>query len=57
MRNVVVTGGSRGMGLGIARRLAEAGFRAIAIARKESSELTAAMRGSICDQDRSLRAL
>jgi 3-oxoacyl-[acyl-carrier protein] reductase len=44
MRNVVVTGGSRGIGLGIARRLTEAGFRAIAIARKESSELAAAMQ-------------
>src|SRR5271155_5786597 len=43
MRNVVVTGGSRGIGLGIARRLVEVGFHAIAIARKESSELTAAM--------------
>ena len=36
MRNVIVTGGSRGLGLGIACRLAESGFRAIAIARKES---------------------
>jgi 3-oxoacyl-[acyl-carrier protein] reductase len=44
MRNVVVTGGSRGIGLGIALRLTEAGFRAIAIARKESSELAAAMQ-------------
>jgi 3-oxoacyl-[acyl-carrier protein] reductase len=43
MRNVLVTGGSRGIGLGIVRRLADAGFRAIAIARKESSELTAAI--------------
>jgi 3-oxoacyl-[acyl-carrier protein] reductase len=43
MRNVIVTGGSRGIGLGIASRLVEAGFHAIAIARKESSELTAAM--------------
>lgn len=44
MRNVVVTGGSRGIGLGIARRLTEAGFRAIAIARKESSELSSAIQ-------------
>lgn len=43
MRNVIVTGGSRGLGLGIARRLVEAGFRVIAIARKESSELKTAM--------------
>lgn len=44
MRNVVVTGGSRGIGLGIARGLTEAGFCVIAIARKESSELRAAMQ-------------
>jgi 3-oxoacyl-[acyl-carrier protein] reductase len=43
MRNVVVTGGSRGIGLGIARRAIEAGFRAIAIARKESKELMSAI--------------
>jgi 3-oxoacyl-[acyl-carrier protein] reductase len=43
MRNVVVTGGSRGIGLGIARRLAEAGFCAIAIARSEGSELKSAI--------------
>jgi 3-oxoacyl-[acyl-carrier protein] reductase len=42
MRNVLVTGGSRGIGLGIVRRLSGVGFRAIAIARKESSELTTA---------------
>jgi 3-oxoacyl-[acyl-carrier protein] reductase len=43
VRNVVVTGGSRGLGLGIARRLVGAGYRAIAIARKETAPLTAAM--------------
>jgi 3-oxoacyl-[acyl-carrier protein] reductase len=43
MRNVLVTGGSRGIGLGIVRRLACVGFRAIAIARKESAELTGAL--------------
>jgi 3-oxoacyl-[acyl-carrier protein] reductase len=44
MRNVVVTGGSRGIGLGIARRLIASGFRAIVIARKESAELAAALQ-------------
>jgi 3-oxoacyl-[acyl-carrier protein] reductase len=42
MRNVIVTGGSRGLGLGIARKLVVSGFRAIAIARKESDEFKAA---------------
>ena len=46
MRNVIVTGGSRGWGVGIACKLADAGFRAIAIARKESAELTAAIAKS-----------
>ncbi len=44
MRNVIVTGGSRGLGLGIARRLSSTGYRVIAIARKQSSELTTAMQ-------------
>ena len=43
MRNVIVTGGSRGLGLGIARRLATEGYRAIVIARKTNAELTAAI--------------
>jgi 3-oxoacyl-[acyl-carrier protein] reductase len=43
MRNVIVTGGSRGLGLGIARKLAGAGYRVLAVARKENSELAAAM--------------
>jgi 3-oxoacyl-[acyl-carrier protein] reductase len=46
MRNVVVTGGSRGIGLGIARRLVESGFRVIVIARKETTELAAAIEQS-----------
>jgi 3-oxoacyl-[acyl-carrier protein] reductase len=46
MRNVVITGGSRGIGLGITRKLTEAGFCAIVIARKESSELVEAMKES-----------
>src|SRR5271168_1772299 len=44
MRNVIVTGGSRGLGLGIARKLTETGYRAIAVARKQNSDLTAAMQ-------------
>ena len=43
MRNVVVTGGSRGLGLGIVRRLAAAGYSALAIARKKSDPLTSAI--------------
>jgi 3-oxoacyl-[acyl-carrier protein] reductase len=44
VRNVLVTGGSRGLGLGIARKLAGSGFRVVAIARRPSDELGAAMR-------------
>lgn len=39
MRNVLVTGGSRGLGLGIAERLAGTGFRVIAVARSEGGRL------------------
>ncbi len=44
MRNVIVTGGSRGLGLGIARKLTGAGYRVIAVARKQNSGLAAAMQ-------------
>ena len=54
MRNVVVTGGSRGLGLGIATKLAASGYRAIAIARKESPELTAAIERTEENHPRSL---
>ena len=40
MRNVLVTGASRGLGLGIARALAADGFRVLAVARTESEALT-----------------
>ena len=43
MRSVLVTGGSRGLGLGIARTLAASGFQVIAIARTETEQLTTAM--------------
>jgi 3-oxoacyl-[acyl-carrier protein] reductase len=42
MRSVIVTGGSRGLGLSIGIRLAACGFRVIAIARTETAELRAA---------------
>src|SRR5579859_4160571 len=41
MRSVVVTGGSRGVGLAIVARLAASGFRVIAVARGETPELRA----------------
>jgi 3-oxoacyl-[acyl-carrier protein] reductase len=44
MRNAIVTGGSRGLGLGIARRLVNSGFRVIVVARTESEELGLAKR-------------
>ena len=36
LRNVIVTGGSRGLGLGIARELAGSGHRVLAVARRPS---------------------
>jgi 3-oxoacyl-[acyl-carrier protein] reductase len=54
VRNVVVTGGSRGLGLAIGRALAGAGYGVVAVARSESPDLARAIeeargaaRGSI----------
>jgi 3-oxoacyl-[acyl-carrier protein] reductase len=51
MHNVVVTGGSRGIGFAIAQRLAAGGYNAIAVARRESDELREATR-AIMEQGR-----
>ncbi|MGB6542967.1 MAG: SDR family NAD(P)-dependent oxidoreductase [Xanthobacteraceae bacterium] len=45
-RSVLVTGGSRGLGLAIAQGLAGAGYSVIAVARKKSKEVTAAIAES-----------
>jgi 3-oxoacyl-[acyl-carrier protein] reductase len=49
MRNVIVTGGSRGLGLGIVRTLAAAGYRVIAIARRDSEALAQAKQAAADD--------
>ena len=43
MPNVIVTGGSRGLGLATALKLAAAGHRVIAVARRDSTELRSAI--------------
>jgi len=43
VRNILITGASRGLGLGIARKLAAAGYCVIAVARKKNKDLTAAI--------------
>lgn len=49
MQNVIVTGGSRGLGLAMARTLAAAGYRVIAIARGSTGELMTASRTAADD--------
>jgi 3-oxoacyl-[acyl-carrier protein] reductase len=44
MRNVLVTGASRGIGLAIAQKLAAAGYNVIGVARRESDEFKDAVR-------------
>jgi 3-oxoacyl-[acyl-carrier protein] reductase len=46
MRNVLVTGGSRGLGLGIVQRLARAGYGVITVARKHSADLATAIESA-----------
>ncbi len=50
MLNVIVTGGSRGLGLAIATTLAAAGYRVIAVARAETEELRSAAATSAREQ-------
>jgi 3-oxoacyl-[acyl-carrier protein] reductase len=40
-KNIIVTGGSRGLGLAIALRLRDAGYTAVVVARQESDEIIA----------------
>jgi 3-oxoacyl-[acyl-carrier protein] reductase len=47
MHTVVVTGGSRGIGLAISKRIAAAGYHVIAVARHESDELREAIRAVV----------
>jgi 3-oxoacyl-[acyl-carrier protein] reductase len=42
-RTILVTGGSRGLGLGVARKLVAGGYDVIAVARSDNKELAAAM--------------
>jgi 3-oxoacyl-[acyl-carrier protein] reductase len=46
MQNIIVTGGSRGLGLAMGRTLAAAGYRVIAVARGSTEELEAASRAA-----------
>src|ERR1700690_3357872 len=47
MANIMVTGASRGLGLGITRQLVGEGHQVIAIARKTSPELTELGKGVV----------
>lgn len=55
MRNVIVTGGSRGLGLAIGRRLVASGYRVLAIARQKNCQLAAAMEEIEHSHPRSLQ--
>jgi 3-oxoacyl-[acyl-carrier protein] reductase len=49
MRNVVVSGGSRGLGLGISRMLASSGFTVYAVARRLTAELSDAIESAAAE--------
>jgi 3-oxoacyl-[acyl-carrier protein] reductase len=53
-RTVLITGGSRGLGLGIARKLVAGGYCVIAVARQNNKELTAAIAEAKRDKHGSL---
>jgi 3-oxoacyl-[acyl-carrier protein] reductase len=46
MRNVLISGGTRGVGLAIGKKLAGEGYRVFALGRKESDDLTAAIKAA-----------
>ena len=46
MPNVLVTGGSRGIGLAISRKLVASGYGVVAVARRDSDELRSAAEES-----------
>jgi len=53
-KNVIVTGGSRGVGLAIARKLCAAGYQVVAIARNEDEQLPCSMRKERAGQQSSV---
>jgi len=54
VHNVIVSGGSRGLGLAIARKLAAAGYQVIAIARERGKEIASAMQGAPANEPKRL---
>jgi 3-oxoacyl-[acyl-carrier protein] reductase len=55
MHKVIVTGGSRGLGLGIVRRLVSEGYSAIAVARQMNDQLAATIERAEQSSPGSLR--
>jgi 3-oxoacyl-[acyl-carrier protein] reductase len=55
MRNVIITGGSRGLGLGIVRRLVCEGYAAVAIARQMNDQLASSIEHAERTRPGSLR--